>query len=332
MKNLKNKKKLLIAGAVILLAVAAAAIFFLRGRGGGEEGSLPEEPEPLPVVPAPIVYEIKDMASVVALPVGESIVVTEEIPEEPEEEEEAEAESEEESSEEDASTGDASAGDSSTEELSEELSEEERAAAAAEKLAELTTVLVTYHYQGLKEPLERLGSYCDLLTAEDFGFVPIDVNRMKTKMKPVEGESGSLQLVREIGSGEEEAAENEEKQMLSLTIGWNPEECYVTVAQIDGGIVPPPKREPLTLSQAVDYFYKQKPADLGLSGVSMREYQVFALDGAVMVDGIPCLRMNVYSKDPDTNTNVIAGQYLMSGDGVQLYFMDGDGVVHDLRE
>ena len=125
---------------------------------------------------------------------------------------------------------------------------------------------------------------------------------------------------------------DEEKQMLSLTIGWNPEECYVTVAQIDGGIVPPPKREPLTLSQAVDYFYKQKPADLGLSGVSMREYQVFALDGAVMVDGIPCLRMNVYSKDPDTNTNVIAGQYLMSGDGVQLYFMDSDGIVHDLRE
>ena len=332
MKNLKNKKKLLIAGAVVLLAVAAAAIFFLRGSGGGEEEPLPEEPEPLPVVPAPIVYEIEDVASVVALPVGESIVVTEEIPEPEEEEEEQEDEEkdgeEDQSSEEDASTGDASVGDSSTE----ELSEEERAAAAAEELAELTTVLVTYHYQGLKEPLERLKVYCDLLTAEDFGFVPIDVNRMKTKMKPVEGESGSLQLVREISSGEEEKVEDEEKQMLSLTIGWNPEECYVTVAQIDGGIVPPPKREPLTLSGAVDYFYKQKPADLGLSGASMREYQVFALDGAVMVDGIPCLRMNVYSKDPNTNTNVIAGQYLMSGDGVQLYFIDGDGVVHDLRD
>lgn len=317
MKNLKNKKKLLIAGAAVILIAAAAALFFLRGRGGKEE-PLPEEPEPLPVVPAPIVYEIEDVASVVAFPVGESIVVTEEIPE-PEEEEK---EDEEKDAEEDQSSDeDTSAGDSSA------AQEEE-----TETLEDLTTVLVTYHYQGLKEPLERLGVYCDLLTAEDFGFVPIDENRMKTKMKPVEGESGSLQLVREISSDEEEAAEDEEKQMLSLTIGWNPEECCVTVAQIDGGIVPPPKREPLTLSGAVDYFYQQKPADLGLSGASMREYQVFALDGAVMVENTPCLRMNVYSKDPDTNTNVIAGQYLMSGDGAQLYFIDNDGVVHDLRE
>lgn len=325
MKNLKNKKKLLIAGAVVLLAVAAAAIFFLRGSGGGEEEPIPEEPEPLPVVPAPIVYEIKDMASVVALPVGESIVVTEEIPEEPEEEEKAKEKEDEESEEDQSSEEDASAGDASTGDSSAVQAEE------TETLEDLTTVLVTYHYQGLKEPLERLGVYCDLLTDEDFAFVPIDENRMKTKMKPVEGESGSLQLVREIDSGEEKA-EDEETQMLSLTIGWNPEECYVTVAQIDGGIVPPPKREPLTLSGAVDYFYKQKPADLGLSGESMRDYQVFALDGAVMVDGIPCLRMNVYSKDPDTKTNVIAGQYLMSGDGAQLYFIDSDGIVHDLTE
>ena len=325
MKNLKNKKKLLIVGAVVLLAVAAAAIFFLRGRGGDGEEPLPEEPEPLPVVPAPIVYEIEKLASVVALPVGESIVVTEEIPkpekEEPEKKDEEKDGAEEDLSAEDTSAPDASAGDSSSAEGEE-----------TETTEELTTVLVTYHYQGLKEPMERLGVYCDLLTDEDFGFVPIDENRMKTKMKPVEGESGSLQLVREIGSGEEEATEDEEKQMLSLTIGWNPEECYVTVARIDGGIVPPPKREPLTLSQAVDYFYKQKPADLGLSGESMREYQVFALDGAVMVDGIPCLRMNVYSKDPNTHTNVIAGQYLMSGDGAQLYFIDNDGIVHDLTE
>lgn len=315
---MKNKKKLLIAGAVVLLAVAAAAIFFLRGSG--EEEPLPEEPEPLPVVPAPIVYEIKDVASVVALPVGESIVVTEEIPE-PEKEEKAEEKSEkkedEDAEEDQSSAGDASAGDSS--------------AAEAEEAEDPTTVLVTYHYQGLKEPLERLGLYCGLLTDEDFGFIPIDENRMKTKMKPVEGESGSLQLVRVIGSGEEKA-EDEEEQMLSLTIGWNPEECYVTVARIDGGIVPPPKREPLTLSGAVDYFYKQNPADLGLSGDTMRNYQVFALDGAVMVDNTPCLRMNVYSKDPNTNTNVIAGQYLMSGDGAQLYFIDNDGIVHDLTE
>jgi hypothetical protein len=87
----------------------------------------------------------------------------------------------------------------------------------------------------------------------------------------------------------------------------------------------------MTLNQAIDFMYECDPADLGLSGESMAEYDIMPMDGAVLVGTTPCQRMNVYGRDSKTGTNVIAGQYLLSGDGRYLYYVNEDGTLEAVK-
>jgi hypothetical protein len=105
----------------------------------------------------------------------------------------------------------------------------------------------------------------------------------------------------------------------------------VNVSELKGGIVLPPPPKPMTLNQAIDFMYECHPADLGLNGESMAEYDIMPMDGAVLVGTTPCQRMNVYGRDPKTGTNVIAGQYLLSGDGRYLYYVNEDGTLEAVK-
>lgn len=328
-----KKKKILIIVAAILLVAAVAAVLLLRMKG--KEKDPVEEPDP--VVPAPIVYELKDTASVVALPVGESIVVTEEKPkkeekkekDKQEEKEEKEDKQDKKSKKDKKKKGkDAEAEDveQKNNDQAEEAESEAGAAEPAEKAGPEITVSVTYHYAGLPEAVKRIQGYCALLTAEDFGFVPVDEKIMEAKLPDFEAPDGTVHLVRPIeGEGEEES-------LFSLQIAWQADDAFsVTVARIAGGIVEPPKPQPMTLEEAEDFFYNSDPALFGLSGDSMEDYEIFALDGAVLVGTTPCLRMNVYQKNEKTGTNEIAGQYLLSNTGYELYWIGMDGKIQEIQ-
>ncbi len=340
-----KKKKMIIIVAVLLLVLAVAAVVLLRMKG---KDDAPPEEEPDPVVPAPIVYELKkDTASVVALPVGESVIVTEEKPKK-EEKKEEKKDSKEEADKQDEKDDKGKKDDKESKKSKKEKKKDKKAKKDKEKESETAdaekdakegeakqpkaeketgpeiTLSVTYHYAELPEPVQRIQSYYELLTAEDFGFVPVDEKIMVTKSPDFEAPGGTVNLVHPIeGEGEE--------SLFSLQIAWQADGTVsVAVAQIAGGIVEPPKPQPMTLEEAEDFFYNSDPALFGLSGDSMRDYEIFALDGTVLVGTTPCLRMNVYQQNEKTGTNEIVGQYLLSNTGYQLYWVGADGQLQEI--
>ena len=367
---MKKKKIIIIAALVLLLAGAAAAVFFMRGKGGEE---VPPEVKEDPIVKAPIVYEV-EKNTVIALPAGDKVTVREHKPEEepaPEEEkdepkdkEKDESKDKDESEDKDKDKGkdkkkdkkkdqdkdkDESKDEDKDESKDKDKSDDTEAVNTADQSSDSSkkekkpagpeiTVVTTYRYEDLPQSLDRVRNYCELLTAEDFGFVPVDEKIMESKLPTFEESAGSLRLVRPITAVEEgkdgeetaETAEPESEALFSLEISWEGEQCSVTVGRIEGGIVVPPEPEPMTLQEAMEYFYNRHPSQLGLPGESMRDYRVYPLDGMVMVGNTACMQMNVYSIDPDTGTTKIAGQYLMAPSGVQLYHIASDGQLEEL--
>ena len=86
----------------------------------------------------------------------------------------------------------------------------------------------------------------------------------------------------------------------------------------------------MTLAEAVEYFKSLSPKLLGLEGASMEEYSVYPIEGTILVDGRPCLRIQAYQHTTE-GTNQLAGIYLISGDRLHLYRLDQpEGRVQEL--
>ena len=361
-KKKLSKKKLIIL-LVLLLAIAAAAFFFLRGRGDKSEEETPPEEEEIvvkedPVVSVPTAYHLDEGLEIMALPVGRSAVVKAHIPTVEEltalaEELAAAAKAEEEAAaaEQLGATvengGEAAEGEETAE--GEEAPEEE--VPAEEEELVLPPAYTTYIYTGEGIDVERLKLYCDLLTAEDFGFVPVDEEMIEIRKPKFTEPSGSVHLVRAVQGkdyveevnlaekGEEdrmefvpsESKELESEYLSSLRIEWNEEEIRITPAMIEGAIYIPPPPEPMTLAEAVDHMYSLPPELLGLEGESMESYMVFPIDGSVMVDGASAMRMYIYSKS-ESGTNVFEGQFVLSNGGHRIFAVQSDGSLREIEQ
>lgn len=340
-KKRLSKKKLIIL-LVLLLVIAAAAIFFLRSRGDdagdGEEEVVEEVVKEDPVVSAPVAYALDEGLEIMALPVGRGVVVKshiEEVPVTPAAEEIPE----------DEATAEQLGAEIENPEEGEEPSE----TPAEEEVVE-TVLRTTYIYTGEGADVKRLELYCDLLMADDFGFIPIDEQLTETKKPDFTQPSGSLRLARAVQGkdyveevnlaekGEDKRMENvpaeskelEAEYLLTLSFEWNGEELRVTPAMIEGAIYIPPPPEPMTLVEAVEHMYSLSPALLGLEGDSMEPYMVFPIDGSVMVDGAPAMRMYVYSKS-EGGTNVFEGQYVLSNGGHRIFVVQSDGSLREVE-
>ncbi len=246
--------------------------------------------EPLPVIPAPMEYATPEL-SVTALPVSAEVQVTEKMPKA--------AQTEEEDAEQDPEAA--------------------------------ISVVTTYNYKGMEDIVTAVSEYCELLMGDEFGFVPVDEELKETEL-PELTDKGTLLLVHPKDDRYNE--EDEAQDILSaLRLNWTKKGCEVQVCQIPEHLVTlneKPRPEPLTVTQAIDYLYGFAPNKLGLKGNSMFEYQVLAMDGAVMVNGVPCLQMNVYGKNPNTGTNELEGQYLFSNEDRSLYEIASEGFVEQI--
>lgn len=299
----KSKKKLLlILLPVLVLAVGAAVFFFvIRPKLGGEK---PEEPPPPPEpVELPLMYTLGE-TEVHALPVwGESTVYQEEpeVPETPPASEEKDS------------------GEEDKEEIGEESDEGDKEEKKDdEEPAEPTAVI--YRYEGLCSPGTLVSVYTTLLTAEDVGFSQVDDELTRiTEPEPLPVEAGSVRLAKNAP---------EDGKALSIQMEWTLEVCTVTADLVDGRVKNPP--EPvspmgpmgMTSDQMIDYMQSLNPAVLGLEGTNMEGYDLLMQDGSVLIDGNPCVRINVYSTDSQTGTNEIGGNYFLSLDGSHLYRLD----------
>lgn len=170
---------------------------------------------------------------------------------------------------------------------------------------------LSYVYEGIKTPGLAMEMYTAQLTAEEVGFAFIDKEHYEIEPPDFRTEEGEVYLARPTQTGD---------TMMMLTLKWSEEKCVVDVAVVDGGIKEAPPG--MELMEAVDHFRSFSPAKLGLQGNSMKDYRIYALDGAVMVDNQVCLQLNVYSSDNTAETNELLGMYLMTSDGRRVYQLD----------
>lgn len=172
---------------------------------------------------------------------------------------------------------------------------------------------VVYRYEGLEAPGALVEAYAALMDTADTGFCIVDDTLAETDAPDYEAEEGSVHLAR---NGAEEG------KVMSIQMAWSQGCCTVTAGTLTGEITEPPVPEAMTISEAEDYVRSMSPARLGLEGTSMQEYNIYVIDGTVLVDGIPCIRLNVYRDDGKAETNEVAGIYFLSADKAHIYKLD----------
>ncbi|MBR4545360.1 MAG: hypothetical protein IKO14_05235 [Oscillibacter sp.] len=97
--------------------------------------------------------------------------------------------------------------------------------------------------------------------------------------------------------------------------------------------VPPPEEEKkpadvdivvsMTTSESISYFRSLPPEALGLPGESMADYDIFASEHLILVDGVPCKEFHVYSVAGKAGTNSVEGLYLLTQRGARkIYKLD----------
>lgn len=82
-------------------------------------------------------------------------------------------------------------------------------------------------------------------------------------------------------------------------------------------------QDPISVSDAVNFMQTLSPQLLGLSGNSMAQYRIYPSMSVVLVDGLECSELSVYSQGKESGTNDIEGIYLLSrGELRRLYRLD----------
>lgn len=204
--------------------------------------------------------------------------------------------------------------------LSKGLAEGETANLASEDTsgdsAESADVQSVYHYDSLASGGKAAEEYVTLLTGQDTGFQVVDENNRLADAPDFTTEEGSVLLAKSAAT---------EGKLLLVQLSWKAENCDVTVTCPDGKIAPK-QVDAMTLPDAIQFLENLKPASLGLEGDSMSAYRVYAMDGQVLVNGVPCVRMQVYRNHPPEGSNAIAGSYLLTGDKQHLYRQEDSGV------
>ncbi len=178
-----------------------------------------------------------------------------------------------------------------------------------------------YTYQKLETGGESVRQYVERLTAEEDGFRIVDENGAVTGPPNYASKEGSVSLAK---------AASEDGRLMRMDISWTAENCQITLTRPEGTVSETEaQKDPMTYVEAVDFLKSLSPAKLGLEAESLRDYSVYPMDGAVLVDGILCLKLQVYRPHEEGQANVIAGTYLLSGDKTHLYLLE-DGTVRAL--
>lgn len=156
----------------------------------------------------------------------------------------------------------------------------------------------TYTYSGLENAGETVKEYTDLLTK--------DYNCTLVQKEDFSKSSGAV-----VAGVDSEAGDG----MMELSIAWDEQSCSVTPSFTEGKSVTN-TQEPMTLKEILDFFSTISLQYLGLDPNG--SYSVIPEDGIVMVDGSPCICLDVYYSD----THQIAGTYIVSQQCDYVYRLD----------
>lgn len=169
---------------------------------------------------------------------------------------------------------------------------------------------VTRTYTQFPEPKQVVSDYVALMTGE-YGFQVVSDALIPQSAPSEYLEEGEIYL----GRGTEEPGHT-----VLFELVWSPESCIVVSSLIPADI-PENAVDVIGVEESLTYMEGLAPAQLGLEGDSMDEYQIYAQDGVVLVNGLRCMQLEVYSQGGEHGGNALAGSYLMSFGG-QLYRLD----------
>jgi hypothetical protein len=177
-------------------------------------------------------------------------------------------------------------------------------------------------YQGLADVQETCTEYLETLTDEENGFRVVDEELVEAETPDLTAEEGSVYLAK---------AASEEGQVCVMLLEWAEDTCTITLNVQEGTIQEAPPTEKLNLTTAVEYLESLPPDAIGLEGSSMDQYQIYAVDGVIFVDGNPCLHLKVYRSDNPEKTNEVSGDFLLTGDKRHLFSLDAvNGTVKEI--
>ena len=225
----------------------------------------------------------------------------------------------------------------------------------SEAKAELAKT-ITYTYTNLNNAGAAAATYVKQLATAEEPFFVVDEEFVKTSQPDYNTEEGMVLMARNLvvetkeedadkdadqedgkseGEGEDTtpaptptpAPAKPDPKVLTVRISWSKAQCVVTADEAIGMVTsPPPKQHnsgaSMGIMQAKDYLSSLPPADLGLEGTSMDQYEVTPIEGVVMVDDVACTRINVYNDNNPGQSNEFMGSYLVSIDGSHIYRLD----------
>lgn len=200
---------------------------------------------------------------------------------------------------------------------------EEEKKEESEETEEIPTVTVSYRYDYLPDLQGTVVDYINSLTSEANGFKVVDETYLPLRRMPnFDVPAGMLRLAKNSGT---------EGIVIQVDLSWQDSTCLVEVTSCPGVVRELKPVQLLSSTEAVDYMKRIDPKLLGLPGENMDAYTVYALDGAVLINNYPSIRLNVYTKSAGGMTNEIVGQYYLSADGEHLYRQnDATGEVDEL--
>ena len=182
-----------------------------------------------------------------------------------------------------------------------------------------------YRYEGLVDAGQAVADYATAMTAADGGFLIVNDTFAQTNVPNFGLEEGTVLLAKPAAEG----------MLVSVRLDWGTEQCMVQVQMQEGTVRQGGGSSAgagMTLIECVDHFYSLDPARLDLGGESMREYQIYARDGISFVDGRACVRICVYSRNNQAQTNQFQNEYLMTTDGQHIYHLNSDsGLVSEFK-
>lgn len=186
-------------------------------------------------------------------------------------------------------------------------------------------VSCVYNYGQVEDAATKVSAYCEGLLQEEAGFYSVEDELLTRKLPELKEGPGGIQLVRPV----KKEGEEQQNAAIFVKMQWDENSLTVTVglAESETPLKIEGEKKPATVNYAVDFVSKQKPCALGLEGESMDRYQVIALDGLVLVRDVPCLRINVYYKNPQSRSNELRGNYLFATRTHKLYKVDADGTL-----
>ena len=185
----------------------------------------------------------------------------------------------------------------------------------------------TYIYD-VTSPATVVNRYLDAVLGGEEGFVFVDETYLHLEERPELSDTlGALTIAR---------SSVQEGHVFQIVVGWSEASTLTFRVSAPGGAIhdpPPPEDqfglgsqvvETASLEEQLDKIKGLSPAQLGLEGESMEEYEILPVEGFVTVDGLPCRRFNVYTRHTSSQGAYrnIKSIIMLSTDQQHVYYMD----------